>query len=130
MALYKGFSTINNKKKFRLTDFELVKQDISNHFQIRKGEKPMNPDFGTIIWDMVFEPMDDDTKNIIVQDVRKIIAYDPRVGAQNVVVTTYDQGIQIQIELVYISTNQVSTLSLNFDRASTLAPQGGNRSTV
>lgn len=116
MALYKGFSTAGGKKKFRLTDFELVKQDITNHFQIRKGEKLMNPDFGTIIWDTLFEPLDDDTKNMIVQDVRKIISYDPRVGAQNVVVTQFDQGIQIQIELIYISTNQVSTLSLNFDR--------------
>ena len=47
---YKGFSTNNRSKKFRVTDFELVKQDLINHFNIRKGEKLMNPNFGTIIW--------------------------------------------------------------------------------
>ena len=54
---YKGFSTIGQTGKFRLTDFDLVKQDIINNFQIRKGEKLMNPDFGTIIWNIIHEPL-------------------------------------------------------------------------
>jgi len=116
MALYKGFSTFNRSKKYRITDFELVKQDILNHFNIRKGEKMMNPEFGTVIWDTLFEPLDEDTKNIIMQDVKKIIAYDPRVVAQNVIVTQYDYGIQIEIDLLYISSNQRDLLSLSFDK--------------
>lgn len=126
MALYKGFSTFNRSKKFRITDFELVKQDLINHFNIRKGEKLMNPEFGTIIWDILFDPLDDDTKNIIIQDVKKIISYDPRVGAQNVVVTQYEHGIQIEIDLVYINTNQRNLLSLNFDRNSTTVTTGSS----
>lgn len=118
MALYNGFSTYNRSKHFRITDFELVKQDLINHFNIRKGEKLMNPDFGTVIWDTLFDPLDDDTKNVIIQDVKRIIGYDPRVGAQNVVVTQFDFGIQIEIDLIYISTNQRNLLSLNFDRNS------------
>ena len=118
MALYNGFSTYNRSKHFRITDFELVKQDLINHFSIRKGEKLMNPDFGTVIWDTLFDPLDDDTKNVIIQDVKRIIGYDPRVGAQNVVVTQFDFGIQIEIDLVYISTNQRNLLSLSFDRNS------------
>lgn len=118
MALYNGFSTYNRSKHFRITDFELVKQDLINHFNIRKGEKLMNPDFGTVIWDTLFDPLDDDTKNVIIQDVKRIIGYDPRVGAQNVVVTQFDFGIQIEIDLIYISTNQRNLLSLSFDRNS------------
>jgi phage baseplate assembly protein W len=118
MALYKGFSTYNRSKHFRITDFELVKQDLLNHFNIRKGEKLMNPDYGTIIWDTLFDPLDDDTKNVIVQDVKRIIGSDPRVGAQNVIVTQFEFGIQIEIDLVYISNNQRNLLSLTFDRNS------------
>lgn len=118
MALYNGFSTYNRNKKFRITDFELVKQDVTNHFNIRKGEKLMNPDYGTIIWDTLFNPLDQDTKNAIIQDVKKIISYDPRIAAENVLVTEYDQGIQIQIDLLYISTDQRSTLNLQFDQQS------------
>ena len=36
---YKGFSSNEFKRNFKLYDFELVKQDILNHFYIRKGEK-------------------------------------------------------------------------------------------
>jgi phage baseplate assembly protein W len=118
MALYNGFSTYNRSKHFRITDFELVKQDLLNHFNIRKGEKLMNPDYGTIIWDTLFDPLDDDTKNTIVQDVKRIIGSDPRVGAQNVIVTQFEFGIQIEIDLVYISNNQRNLLSLSFDRNS------------
>ncbi len=117
MAQYKGFSTYNRSKKFRITDFELVKQDLTNHFNIRKGEKLMNPDFGTIIWDTIFEPLNEDIKNSIVQDVKRIIAADPRVSAQNVVVTQFDRGIQIEIDLLYISSGQRGVLSLNFNQA-------------
>lgn len=116
MAQYKGFSTYNRSKKFRITDFELVKQDLTNHFNIRKGEKLMNPDFGTIIWDTLFEPLNEDIKNNIVQDVKRVIASDPRVSAQNVIVTQFDRGIQIEIDLIYISSNERSMLSLNFDQ--------------
>lgn len=118
MTIYAGFSTVNTTKKFRLTDFDLIKQDLNNHFNIRKGEKLMNPEFGTIIWDTLFEPLNDDTKNVIMQDIKKIIASDPRVGAKNVTVTEFDRGLQLQIDLIYIPTNQVSNMTVQFDRNS------------
>ena len=121
--LYKGFSTIGRNKHFRLTDFDLVKQDLTNYFNIRKGEKLTNPDFGTIIWDMIFEPLNEDSKSTIMADVKKIIAYDPRLAAQNVTVTEYDRGLQIEIDLIYIQTNQIDKLQLQFDQQSRTAYQ-------
>ena len=121
--IYKGFSTVGRNKHFRITDFELVKQDITNHFNIRKGEKLMNPDFGTVIWDTIFEPLDENTKSTIIADVKKIVSYDPRVAAQNVIITEYDRGIQIELELIYIQTNQIETLQLQFDQQSRTAYQ-------
>jgi phage baseplate assembly protein W len=114
MAMYNGFSTLTNSKKFRITDFELVKRDLQNHFAIRKGEKLMNPNFGTVIWDMIFEPLNDETKNIVVQDIKRIVAADPRISAKNVTVTEFDRGLQVELELVYIATSQVSQLLLTF----------------
>jgi phage baseplate assembly protein W len=115
MTIYKGFSTIEKTKNFRITDFELVKRDLINHFNIRKGEKLMNPNFGTIIWDMIFEPLDEEAKTLIIQDIQRIIANDPRVVAENVVVTAYDRGVQIEIQLIYVNRNQRDVLNLQFD---------------
>lgn len=113
--MYRGFSTVGRNRKFRLTDFELVKQDLINHFYIRKGEKLMNPDFGTIIWNVVHEPMTEDLKSVIVTDIKDIASYDPRLSIDNVVITEYDQGIQIELQLRYVQTNQTSLLNLQFD---------------
>jgi len=116
MALYNGFSTLESNKRFRLTDFELVKRDLQNHFTIRKGEKLMNPEFGTVIWDMLFEPLTEESKNTIMQDIKRIVANDPRIAAQNVIVTQFDRGLQIELDLIYIQTNQVAKLALTFDQ--------------
>lgn len=116
MSTYRGFSTLVNAKKYRLTDFELVKQDLINHFNIRKGEKLMKPDFGTVIWDMLFEPLDESTQEIISRDVTRIVGYDPRLVVNQAEVTQQDTGFLIQITLTYIPYNQTESLSLAFDR--------------
>ena len=116
--MYRGFSTVGRNRKFRLTDFELVKQDLINHFYIRKGEKLMNPDFGTIIWNVVHEPLTEDLKSVIVTDIKAVASYDPRISIDNVVITAYDQGIQIELQLRYIQTNQTNLLNLQFSNQS------------
>jgi phage baseplate assembly protein W len=115
MSTYRGFSTINNGRKARLTDFELAKQDLINHFYIRKGEKLHNPEFGTNIWFLLFEPYTDAVKDQINEDIRSIINYDPRINADNIVVTELDYGLQIEIELSYIDTNETDTMLLRFN---------------
>ena len=115
---YKGFSSKEFKRNFKLYDFELVKQDILNHFYIRKGEKLENPNFGTIIWDILFENFTPEVKEAIAKDVEDIINYDIRVKVNSVAVDSTDQGIRIEAELVYLPLNLVDTISLNFDRES------------
>lgn len=118
MVTYNGFSTYNRQRKFNLTDFELVRQDIFNHFSIRRGEKLMNPKFGTIIWDLLFEPLTDEVRDLITEDIKSVVNYDPRVIADNVTVTESDHGIQIELELRYVLTNQVQIMTMQFDRNS------------
>ena len=64
---YRGISTVDkNTKNFVKYDLQLIKQDIVNHFHIRQGEKLENPEFGTIIWDVLFEPLTDSLKETLV----------------------------------------------------------------
>jgi len=117
MSNYRGFNTIGQVKKFKLTDLELVKQNLFNHFNIRKGEKLMQPNFGSVIWSMMFEPLNEETKNLIQADVKKVVEYDPRTKVNSVIVTQYDHGVQLDIEMEYLPTNQSDTLRLSFDNA-------------
>jgi phage baseplate assembly protein W len=113
---YKGFSSKENKSNFKLYDIDLVKQDLINHFHIKKGEKLENPNFGTIIWDLLFEPMTEEVKTLIAKDVEEIINYDPRIAVQAVNVDSTDQGIQISAELLYLPFNVSERMTFDFDR--------------
>jgi phage baseplate assembly protein W len=118
MSTYRGFSTVGRNKKFRITDFELIKQDLINHFYIRKGEKLMNPDYGTIIWNMIFENLTSELKSIIQDDVKRIVSSDPRLRVENILVTEYQLGLQIELELSTVAEDQSEVLRLGFDRTS------------
>lgn len=113
---YKGFSTIDQTKKFRLTDLELIKRDLLNHFAIRKGEKLMNSEFGSIIWNILFEPLTADVKALVVSDIQRVVGYDPRVRVDNVLVDQFDLGLQVQIELTVLPDNYSDVISLQFNR--------------
>lgn len=114
---YKGFSTVSlDANSYALYDISLIKQDILNHFYTRQGERLENPEFGTIIWDCLFEPLTDDLKNLIRQNVETIINYDPRVQVDEVIVTSYESGIQIECVLVYLPYNISEVLQLRFDQ--------------
>lgn len=113
---YRGFSTLVNKKKYSLNDYALAKQDLINYFNIRKGSKLMQPSFGTIIWDQLFEPLNDTTRDIITNDIKRIASYDPRLQLNNINVIEQTSGLEIQITLTYIPSNQTEQISLNFDR--------------
>jgi phage baseplate assembly protein W len=115
MTIYKGFSTIGKARSFGLSDFSLAQRDLSNYFSIRKGEKLMQPNFGTIIWDMLFEPLTSETRQVVSQDVQRIVAYDPRLAVNEVIVSQLDNGLQIAIKLTYRLTNETQTMLLNFN---------------
>ena len=95
--MYKGFSTIStDSENFNLYDFHLIQQDLLNHFYTKQGERLMNPSFGCVIWSLIYEPLTPEVKNIITNNVNTIINYDPRITANQVIVTSYETGIQIE----------------------------------
>jgi phage baseplate assembly protein W len=118
---YKGFSTISTEtESFSLYDLALIKQDLINHFHVRKGERLEQPDFGTIIWDIIFEPLTDDVKRLIISDVQEIINYDPRLVAEDVIVTEYESGIIIECSVTYLPYYITELLQFRFDQANGL----------
>lgn len=114
---YRGFSTVASQTNdWTLYDFDLVKQDLINHFHIRQGERLNDPEFGCIIWDLLFEPFSQETRDAIISNVTEIINYDPRLQASNVVVDTYENGIQVEATVVFLNYNISDTLRFKFDQ--------------
>jgi len=113
---YRGISTVDpDATNFVLYDISIIKQDLLNHFNIQKGEKLSDPEFGTIIWSAIYEPLTDPIKDAIADDVTRIVNYDPRVSVDSIVIDEYDNGIQVECTLTYLTYNISETLRIEFD---------------
>ena len=117
---FKGFSSRSDKQNFKLYDFEVAKQDLINRLSVRKGERVENPEFGTIIYDALFEPFTEDLKNTIIDDITENLNADPRISTEEILVTEADKGIAIQATIKYVPLNITEKLRFNFDENSLL----------
>ena len=117
---FKGFSSRADKRNFKLYDFEVAKQDLINRLSVRKGERVENPEFGTIIYDAIFEPFTEALKDAIVEDITANLNADPRISTEEILVTEADKGIAIQATITYVPLNITEKLRFNFDENSLL----------
>jgi len=113
---YKGFSTVNDTTTVSLFDYELIRQDLINRFSTAKGERVMNPEFGTIIWHVIYDPLTDQLREEIKEDLVGIVSSDPRITPVKLELVDKDYGILVEITLAIVSTNQIETMSVTFDR--------------
>lgn len=118
IVIYKGFSSFQFEynKSFRLVNKEIVKRDLLNHFFTRLGERVDMPTFGTRIPDMLMEPMDATSLEIIESDTENVINYDPRVelNGQIAVIADFDgHSVQVSAPVYYIELNLNDLLDIN-----------------
>jgi phage baseplate assembly protein W len=119
MRKFKGFSTVNKQwGNFKLYDIDLAKQDLLNELYTRKGERIMSPDFGSIIWDLLFDPITDQTIELIQEDMLRILTKDPRLELKQLDVREDidSQIITVAIILNYVPTATLTELIATFNR--------------
>ena len=115
--IFRGHSTVGRTfADSKLYDIELVKQDLLNHFNILKGEKLENPEFGTNIWLYLFDPLDDELKAAVIEDVEEIINYDPRVELDKVEINQYEHGLSVRVSVLYTGYGLGETMDMLFDQ--------------
>ena len=116
MTTFVGFNTINQPKKFTLVDFELIKRDLLNAFNIRQGQLVGRPGYGTVIWDYVFENQTQETERGITAEIQRVAGLDPRIYIESAELFPQDNGILIQIALTTVPGQTTQFLSLFFDQ--------------
>lgn len=115
--VYVGFSTFQSiEPPYTLIDIQLVKQDLTNIFYTKLGERLMLPEYGSRIQELLFDPFDDITRQAIIDDVERIINTDPRVRYDSSSVTDFEYGIAIEVHLTYTPGDTAETLFLKFNR--------------
>ena len=118
---YRGFSTADSTTlSSKMYDLNLIKQNIINHFQTRRGERVMNPEFGTIIWDVIFDPFTASIKQAISDDITRILNYDSRAIPTEITIIEADSGMIIDATLYYSQINMSEKMKLDFNKATGL----------
>lgn len=102
-------------KKFRLVDAQLVIQDFINALNIRKGTKVGQPEYGTTIWDYIFEYNEATTQFQIENEISRLASLDPRIYLSEVKAYPYSNGILIEIQISVLPFNEpvAAKISLN-----------------
>ena len=146
MVTYIGFSTINacqpkstnvlngvdngggtltrpiySGKKYTMTDEELVLQDFINALNIPLGSKVGQPDYGTSLWDFVFEPNTSDIQGQLENEIRRVAAQDPRIDINYLKAYPQNNGILLEIQLSISPFNNPQTLNVFFDQQNNTA---------
>jgi phage baseplate assembly protein W len=103
-------------KKFRMTDEQLVVRDLINALNIKQGDKVGQPTYGTTIWSYIFEPNTDDVRVQIEEELRRLIAGDPRLILNVISVFQYNNGVQFEIEIAVAPFNNATQLKLDLNR--------------
>lgn len=110
-----GFNTVNQPNPpYSLTNLELVKRDILNHFATPMGSRVMLPTFGTRIYEMLFDPFDEYTKNAIVEDAVRVVRSDPRVELVSCDVYQEDQALNVIMVLLFKPESITDSLFVSF----------------
>lgn len=114
---YIGFSSVDVANiNSRLYDLDLIKQDLINQFNTRKGERLMNPNYGSVIWDIIMEPSTIDVQQILSDDIQTICNSDPRITPTEIKITDYPTGYLIEITISLVNTDQSADIKLTFDQ--------------
>jgi phage baseplate assembly protein W len=110
-----GFNTVGQlNPPYSLTNIDLVKRDILNQFATPMGSRVMLPGFGTNIYNYLFDPFDEYTKNAIIEDAVRVVQSDPRVQFVSIDVFQKDQALTIALILLFVPESVTDNLFVSF----------------
>ena len=116
MPTFIGFNTIDQYKKFTAIDFDLIKIDLLNAFNIRQGQLVGRPSYGTVLWDYVFENQTQETERQITAEIQRVCGQDPRVSLSDIQLFPQQNGILIQVFLIVVPSTDAQRLSIFFNQ--------------
>ncbi len=106
-----------------IKDFESIKRSVRNIISTNKGERPFNPDFGSNVRALLFEP-DSDLLRIALEDEieTQLSNFEPRIDVLSITVSNTSEQIDsyelnVIIEFSPINSQQVVTLNVVLERA-------------
>lgn len=117
VGLYRGFSFFNfqKNKTFAVVDKSCVERDLITRIFTPLGSRLMMPSYGTIIPQLIFEPLDEEMIDTLQTELTNVFNYDPRVKLLDFQITpNYDtNSVTATATLFYIELQFVAPFEFN-----------------
>jgi phage baseplate assembly protein W len=78
----------------------------------------MNPEFGCIIWDYIFDPFTDEVRYAVIENLQNIVESDPRIVLRSLDVAEYEHGLQVELAIAYADGDYSEDMVVTFDSQS------------
>jgi phage baseplate assembly protein W len=94
-------------------DFQAVTRSVRNLLQTNNYDRPFNPDLGSQLNALLFEPMNPLTENSIENEIAQMIAaYEPRVILQKVNVEANDAQNAYNVTISFFLQNATTPTTI------------------
>ena len=97
-----------------LRDTRAIDNSLKNIIMTMPLETPFNPEYGSEVTALMFDPVDFATSGILELDIERAIRYnEPRVEVINVNVRPYDDQLLYEVDIEYkiVGTEQIFIVS-------------------
>lgn len=117
--LYSDFLTNLNthpvsRETLRFVNETAVTRSIRNLLNTQQGERLYQPDIGSNVRKLLFEPIDDITADILTSTIRDTLTtYEPRAKVLNVEVIPDEGRNRYVVTVVYMLINKQDPISVN-----------------
>lgn len=104
----------------RITDFEAVKRSIKSLILTDKYERLLDPNIGSNVNRLLFEPVDGTTSIVLQGYIQEVIAnYEPRATLEDVVIIPDEDNNAYRITIYFsvIFSEEIQTVELFLQRA-------------
>jgi phage baseplate assembly protein W len=102
------------KDVVRYTNEDSVNRAIRNLLLTNKGERPYQPNLGTDIRKLLFEPMGTSTASLLSKFIEETIRqYEPRAKVLNIQVTAFEEQNAYVVNLQYLIINRQEPVNLS-----------------
>jgi len=98
-----------------LYDEELIKRDLMNEFETPRGSLDYDPDFGSIIEELVMDIQTPDTQRLIQGELERILTKDIRIEILQLNVITLPRRYTVDCSIRFGNVKEVA-FKLEFDR--------------
>ena len=96
-----------------------VKKALINLLRTPIGSRPFNPEYGTRLYEFLFNQADAESESDINNELNDVITkYEPRVKIISITTNIEDYGIDVSIDYYVVNVRGIQTLSTTITRTS------------